>query len=477
MRACKSYLVFYYSIYDKGGYNLPGFLYLSTGKRSVEWREKSKKHRLKFEELVKILEIEPSRARKIGTYQVCFEPKFVIGRGSDETTVYIGLGEDGIEVAVKSLLLDRCKKLSQNEKEILLNPRVTKEPHIVNYRFYFEDAGTSRAYLVLDLCEETLQDYVVSMENNEDVLKLADPDMIRQIFYGLKALHCGEPAILHRDLKPSNIFINTESEVVLADFGISRLLDEGKTTHKSGQSGTEGWIAAESLPTEDDDYLTLEEIKVRYKKQSDIQVAGMICFYILTKGMHPYGNNRFSRTNNVIRGKPVNLEKLGDPVAKDLIKWMLQHNLKDRPGIQECLEHPYLLSTEDQFSLVTRVGNEPEIKKKDASSVVVQELNVDRLLPKPSWKSKIDTDVMAYISAHRSYTDDVADLLRFIRNTSEHWYDKPPPSTVQRKVGKPEEYFLKIFPTLPVVLHRIIRNKPDWYQRDKLKQFFPTTAK
>ena len=475
MRACKLYLVLYYSIYDNEGYNLPGCLYLSTGKRSVEWRQKSRKHQLKFKELVKILETEPSRARKIGTYQVCFETKFVIGRGSDGTTVYIGLGEDGIEVAVKALLLDRCKKLCENEKEILLKPKVMKEPHIVNYRFYTEDADPRYAYLVLDLCEETLKDSVLSTENNEDVLKLADPEMIRQIFYGLKTLHCGKPAILHRDLKPSNIFINTESEVVLADFGISRVLDEGKTTYKSGQSGTEGWIAVESLPTEDDDSLTLEEIKVRYKKQSDIQVAGMICFYILTKGMHPYGN-RFSRTHNVIRGKPVNLEKLQDPVAKDLIEWMLQHNLKDRPSVQECLKHPYLLSTEDQFSLVTRVGNEPEIKKKDASSVVVQELNADRSLPKPSWKSKIDTDVMAYISARRSYTDDVADLLRFIRNTSEHWYDKPPPTAVQQKVGKHEEYFLKIFPTLPVVLHRIIRNKPDWNQRDKLKQFFPTSA-
>ena len=380
-------------------------------------------------------------------------------------------------MAVKKLLIDRCKKLSQNEKEILLNPRIIREPHTVNYRFYTEDADPCYAFLVLDLCEETLNDYVSSTENNVDVSKLADPDIIRQIFYGLKALHCGEPPILHRDLKPSNIFINTENEVVLADFGISRLLDEGQTSCRSEQRGTEGWIAVESLPTEDEDSLTLKEIKVRYKKQSDIQVAGMTCFYILTKGMHPYGNNRFRQTNNVMRGKPVNLKNLKDPIAKDLIEWMLQHNLKDRPSVEECLEHPYLLSTKDQFSLVTRVGNEPEIRAKDATSVVVQELNADGLLPKPSWKPKIDTDIMAHISAYRPYTDDVADLLRLIRNTSEHWNDKPPPPAVQQKVGKPEEYFLKIFPTLPVVLHRIIRNKPDWNQRDKLKQFFPNSSK
>ena len=87
-------------------------------------------------------------ANKIGQYRVCLKPKFVIGQGSDGTTVYVGLSDDGIEVAVKSPLLDRCKQLGANEKEILNSPMVRKEQHIVNYRFYTEEVDPVYAYLV-----------------------------------------------------------------------------------------------------------------------------------------------------------------------------------------------------------------------------------------------------------------------------------------------------------------------------------------
>ena len=63
-------------------------------------------------------------ATKIGKYSVCLKPEFVIGRGSDGTTVYIGLSDDGIEVAVKCLLLDRCQQQGANKKEILNSPMV-----------------------------------------------------------------------------------------------------------------------------------------------------------------------------------------------------------------------------------------------------------------------------------------------------------------------------------------------------------------
>ena len=431
------------------------------------------KHRTKFEKLVKILETEPTMATKIGQYSVCLKPEFVIGRGSDGTTVYIGLSDDGIEVAVKSLLLDRCKQLGANEKEILNSPMVRKEQHIVNYRFYTEEVDSVHAYLVLDLCEENLNDYVLSEERSKELLQSKGPTVVSQILHGLKALHCGNPVVLHRDLKPSNIFVNVEGEMVLADFGISRKLTDGKTTHKSGQRGTEGWIAVESLPGEDDgNFLSMEESKVRYKKQSDIQVVGMIIFFILTKGEHPYGGLSHTQTSNLVQGKPVKLNKLDDPLAKDLIDWMLRHNLRARPSVEECLQHPYLMSTGEKFYFVTRVGNEREIKTNDVSSDVVKLLNADPSLPKASWKTKIDAEVMSYISSHRSYSDDVADLVRLIRNTAEHWGDKTPPTTVQVKVGTPKEYFLNLFPTLPVLLHRIIREDPDWKQREQLKQFF-----
>ena len=122
------------------------------------------------------------------------------------------------------------------------------------------------------------------------------------------------------------------------------------------------------------------------------------------------------------------------------------------------------------FNLVLHVGNEMEFKTNDITSVVVKKLNADPSFPKPSWKPKIDPEVLRYAICnrqHRPYCDSMADLLRLIRNTAQHWNDR-----CEVKVGKPKEYFLKLFPTLPVVLHRIIRNESDWNQREPLKQFF-----
>ena len=422
---------------------------------------------------MKILKTNPSEARKIGSYRVCFDDKFSIGQGSDGTKIYVGLSDDGFEVAIKSMSLEKCVQMGDNEKKILNLPKVRNEKHIVNYRFS-ELFDSTKVHLVLDLHEESLRDYVLNKERPLEQLRTEGPSIIRQILHGLRTLHCGNPKVLHRDLKPSNILVNVEGEMVLADFGISRLLPKEDTTYKSGVSGSEGWMAVESLPTEDDDEdkFSYEVIKVRYKKESDIQVVGMICYYVLTKGKHPYGIRIF-RTSNIAKGN-FDLKDLSDDsdsCARDLITWMLQHDPAERPDVHQCLKHPYLRTAEENFNLVVSVGNEKEIKTRDATSIVVQELN--KLPVFINWISMVEACVMNYMTAHRCrYTNDVADLLRFIRNMTVHWHDKTPPANVQSTVDTPQKYFEKQFPTLPVELHRIIRQNSDWASRENLIEYF-----
>ena len=436
----------------------------------IRWTKTSEKHRPKLLELENLLKTEPTKASKIGTYWVCFDDKFGIGEGSDGTRVYVGLSDDGCEVAIKCIK-KKCYQMGENEKNILNFSQVQDEKHIINYRYYYDPVDTEKAYLVLDLHEETLEDYVLSKDRSVEELRVVGPEIIRQILSGVKALHCGNPEILHRDLKPRNILVSKKGDMKVSDFGISRTLPEGQTTHKSGVSGTDGWMAAESIPPENEDDLSFEEIQVRYKKHSDIQVLGMLCYYILTKGKHPYGN-RHHRGSNISKGI-FNLKDLSDPCAKDLISWMLQHDRTKRPNVNECLRHPYLQTSEVNFNFVTRVGNEKEIKIKDSNSIIVQELNT---LPAfTSWLAVIDACVMNYMNAYRPkhpYTNDVAELLRFFRNMEMHWRDKTPPVNVLSAVVTPKEYSENKFPTLAVELHRIIRGVSQWTTRDTLKEFF-----
>lgn len=47
-----------------------------------------------------------------------------------------------------------------------------------------------------------------------------------------------------------------------------------------------------------------ENRNVVYKRRSDIQVAGMLAFYVLTKGKHPFGDISYERPMNIRAGRP-----------------------------------------------------------------------------------------------------------------------------------------------------------------------------
>jgi serine/threonine protein kinase len=206
-------------------------------------------------------------------------------------------------------------------------------------------------------------------------------------------------------------------------------------------------------------------------------VAGMVAFYIMTNGEHPFGAEA-DPLRNLLDDDAVNLDMVDDSSAKDLISWMLRHDPKARPSAEEALKHPYLQPQEQQFQMLCKMGNQPEVKKLDINCDVVQKLNNNPT----NWKTLMRADVLKYLCTDivngkprtYSYKSLWTECLRLIRNVNEHWHDRPrwkPQPEAFYIVGDPQEYFLNLFPNLPVEVHRIVRTC-DWRERNQLRKFF-----
>ena len=274
-----------------------------------------------------------SFGKKVGPpiKSLSWDKSLLLGSGSMGTFVYIGVLEDGREVAVKRVLIQAGENLAENEKEILRSS--IQCPHIVSYLHFIQD--DIFIYLILDLCEETLKDLV----NFQTARYLKDhgPRMIKEILTGLEFLH--SRGIVHRDLKPSNVLVDVEGHMKLSDFGISRTFNEDETTICTDVKGTHGWMPAEVIEAMN------QGEKCRFKKKSDIQVTGMIAFFVLTKGDHPFGDGSDRMRNNVNRN-PVALKKLADRNARTFVSWLISNKIDNRPYAHEALRHSFMVQVE-----------------------------------------------------------------------------------------------------------------------------------
>ena len=203
----------------------------------------------------------------------------------------------------------------------------------------------------------------------------------------------------------------------------------------------------------------------------------MVAFYTAKKGEHPLAEERY-RLDNLLNDNPVSLDTLEDLVLKDLLSWMLSHDAKDRPSAEEALKHPYLQPAKQQFEMLCKMGNQQEIKSGDKSSSVVRALNSDPT----DWRTLMTPNVLNYLCTEFlngkpktfHYRSSWTECLRLIRTVNQHWHDRPRPLTQPEPyyvVGDPQEYFHGIFPSLPVVVHRIVRSC-DWKERPDLMEYF-----
>ncbi|XP_046844660.1 serine/threonine-protein kinase/endoribonuclease IRE2-like [Xenia sp. Carnegie-2017] len=238
------------------------------------------------------------------------------------------------------------------------------------------------------------------------------------------------------------------------------MLSNETLTHQSIQRGAKNWIAPESYNASDD---TIN--KVRYKKESDIMNAGMVAYYVATKGKYPFGIEQH-RLDNILKGNPAGLNEIKDATFKDLLSWMLQLKPEDRPSANESLRHPYLQSDEEKFNMLCDMGNQLEVKHSQSQNSPTSDVH-KQLHGSTEWMKRIDDEVVKDLINFEvndsirtlKYESTWAGCLRFIRNVDLHWKNKPLLHLSQYvKQGNYKKYFLQRFPELPLLVHKVIRS-------------------
>uniref|UniRef100_A0A096LVW4 Protein kinase domain-containing protein n=1 Tax=Poecilia formosa TaxID=48698 RepID=A0A096LVW4_POEFO len=219
------------------------------------------------------------------------------------------------------------ENLKSESANFLCSDRL-KTKHLLQPLTVIED--TYLAYLVLPLCEYNLKDLIENKDfpERQNLTEQWRLGICEELLLGLQELH--SHGMLHGDLRPENILFGKGN---LMDFGASRNLDPADTASFSLTGGTLSWASYEDVGV----------IKSKYKKESDIQVAGCLMHYILTDGQHPfqtttpYFSDPIGLTLNIrMANFTLQCEERWSGL-KDIITRMLSRSLEERPTIEESL--------------------------------------------------------------------------------------------------------------------------------------------
>lgn len=411
-----------------------------------EWRQTSRRWKSMLE---KLANMDINNTYRLGSLTLVLDPEFLVAKGSDGTQVFLGLRDDGTEVAVKRMIKSNYQAL-RNEEEFLRLPELDS-PSIVRYVDFAEDVNFG--YLVLQLCEYTLEEYIQDhLPQDKDERTLVLEKLVKEVLCSLQVLHDPQTKVLHRDIKPQNVLIDINGKARLADFGISRRLKQNETTLRTSIAGTRCWKAKETID---------EEVNTGYKRSSDIQVAGMLVYYILSRGHHPFGKGIFCEVN-ILQGR-YSLEHLDDDVAKDLVEWMINKDPNNRPTVEQSLAHPFFWTDERRVEYLKKFGN---LNEAENCRKVDEELlhAVETFTEGKSfsqWKTKFPSELVQKLDGKKKgYPENTLGLLRFIRNLHEHY---PEDAEIIN--------LMALFPDLFGSVFRFAKEK-GWHSRASLKKFF-----
>ncbi|CAG8971174.1 hypothetical protein HYALB_00010174 [Hymenoscyphus albidus] len=191
-------------------------------------------------------------------------------------------------------------------------------------------------------------------------------DLIRATLSAVAYLH--DHGIVHRDLKPENLLFRTpedNADLLIADFGLSRIMDEEQFHVLTTTCGTPGYMAPEIFK------------KTGHGKPVDIWAIGVITYFLLC------GYTPFDRDSNLEEMQAILIADYSfTPIeywrgvslqAREFIKRCLTIDPTQRMTAHDALGHPFVAG-------LTAGNNGTPQKGSDLLPVVKKNFNARRTL-------------------------------------------------------------------------------------------------
>ncbi|XP_035506300.1 sensor for unfolded proteins in the ER ire1 isoform X2 [Scophthalmus maximus] len=205
--------------------------------------------------------------------------------------------------------------------------------------------------------------------------------------------------------------------------------------------------------------------EIRYKWSTDIQVAGMLIYFILSGGGHPFGEP-FERVYNIHQGTHT-LDRVQDVVAKDLIEGMIDREPEKRQKVEKCLSHPFFWTSAKKVEYLRKVGNEKEVAiRRNTNQDLISSLEeCAGGVSYNQWRDKFSSDLVKMVDDRKKpYAESILGLLRFIRNLLEHY---------PKEAAKVD--LMSLFPHLFGCVYKFSKSQ-GWNLESPLREMFTAEA-
>lgn len=234
--------------------------------------------------------LDEAESGSFSLYRVILPEELVFGQqigSGTEASVYSATWGN-YPVAVKKFRGIPSSSQFQRELSIM---SLIQHPNLVQCYGGFSDTKTDTYYLVMDLMDSDVSSFLHKPQDSNTssqyefstILKIA-----QQTAKGLEYLH--QLNLIHRDLKSVNLLIDSQFNVKVGDFGLSRMIAP-KNKNMTANIGTVSWIAPEVFE------------KQPYDAKADVYSFGIVLWELFTKKV-PFENiDTFDIPIAVIKGE------------------------------------------------------------------------------------------------------------------------------------------------------------------------------